>query len=226
LLAESTYRSSFARFTGLKNKLMLYGVNLSEVANGNFSKTIRIKAPINGTVSKINIVKGDFVSPSQVLLELINNDHMHLELQAFERDIPQLKKGQKIRFKIPESGEEIYTGKIHLLGARVDQQTKTVEIHGHIDEEEKQNLIAGMFVEAVIVLHTTQIVAIPKEAVIKDGATTYVLLLKNKTAEFYEFEPFDVTILQEGESYIVLEEISQLKDQQILTKGAFMFNTD
>lgn len=226
LLAESTYRSSLARFTGLKNKLMLYGVNLSEVAKGNFSKTIRIKAPISGAVSKINIVKGDFVSPSETLLELVNNDQMLLELQAFERYIPQLKKGQEIRFKIPESGQNSFLGKIHLLGATVNQQSKTVVVNGTINEEAKHNLVAGMFVEAAVIINTAQTLAIPKEAVIKDAETTYVLLLKNKTTEFYEFEPFYVNIIHEGESHTTLKEIEELKDQQILTKGAFMFNTD
>lgn len=226
LLAESTYRSSLAKFTGLENKLQLYGINLSEVAKGNFTKTIRINAPISGVVSKINIVKGDFVSPSQALLELMNIDHMHLELQAFERDIHKIKKGQEIQFKIPESSQESYPGKVHLVGATVNQQTKTVAINGHIDEDYKQDLVAGMYIEAAIIIKTDKLLAIDKEAIIKNEGATYVLIFKNMNDDFYNFERLDVSVIQEGEQYTTLEEIDQLKDAQILTKGAFMFNKD
>lgn len=226
LLAKSSYRSSLAKFTGLENKLQLYGINLSEVAKGNFSKIIRINAPISGVVSKINIVKGDFVSPSQALLELINTDHMHLKLQAFEREIHKIKKGQEIRFKIPESSQEAYPGKVHLVGATVNQQTKTVAIHGHINEEHKQNLVSGMYVEAAVIIKTDRLLAIDKEAIIKDEGGTYVLLLKNINDDFYNFETLEVTVIQEGEQYTTLGEMDQLKDAQLLTKGAFMFNKD
>lgn len=224
LLAESAYRSSLATQTGLKNKLLLYGVNISEVERGNFSKRIRVRAPISGTISKINIVKGDFISPSQALLELINNTQMHIELQAFERDIPKIKKGQDILFKIPDSSQETYSAKVHLVGASVDQRSKTVSVIGRINK--KQNFVLGMFIEASIIIKTSKQLAVVKEAVIKEGESSYVLLLKNKNADFYEFEPHEVTVIQDDGVYISLKEMDDLKDKQILSKGASMFNKD
>lgn len=225
-LAESAYKSSLATFTGLENKLRLYGVNLTEVAQGNFTKTIRTKAPISGVISKINSVNGDFVSLAHSILEIINNEYMHLELQAFERDIPAIKKGQEIAFKIPESSEEHFAGVVNLVGASVNQQTKTTSVYGVINAKQKQNLVSGMYTEAQIITHATKILAIQNEAIIKEGTATYVLVLKNKNDSFYEFDRHEVSILDVGELYTTFDEITQLKDQQILTKGAFMFNKD
>lgn len=41
--------------------------------------------------------------PSDEIMELMDVSHMHVELQVFEKDILQLKKGQHISFRVPEA---------------------------------------------------------------------------------------------------------------------------
>lgn len=56
----------------------------------------------------MNVTKGSYVSPATSILEIIDNEHVHLELSVFEKDIMVVKKGQEIDFKIPEASEEIF----------------------------------------------------------------------------------------------------------------------
>ena len=75
----------------------------------------------------MNVVKGLFVSPAEEILEIIDNDHIHLELNVFEKDIMKLEKGQTIWFKIPESSSETFEAKVYLIGANIEEN-RTIKI--------------------------------------------------------------------------------------------------
>lgn len=94
LKAESTYQSSLASYNGLRQKLQMMSINPKDVEQGQISSSINLYAPINGYVTKVNISNGSFVSSSSELLEIVNTDHIHLELNVFEKDILNIKKEQ------------------------------------------------------------------------------------------------------------------------------------
>jgi len=54
-----------------------------------------IYAPIDGSITKVNVSKGMYVSPSDEIMEIINTDHIHLELSVFEKDIMKIRKVKK-----------------------------------------------------------------------------------------------------------------------------------
>ena len=89
-----------------------------------------------------------FLNPTDVALELVNTDHMHLELQLLEKDIFKIKKGQKIQFEIPDaSGEK--NGVTHFQKKEVmvgQEENGFVPILNADNLEGKQNiLIQGAF---------------------------------------------------------------------------------
>ncbi len=106
LKAESNYKSALAIYNGLKKKLQMLNINISAVEAGNITSEITLYAPIHGSVTKMNISKGTYVSPADEIMEIINTDHIHLELAVFEKDILKIKEGQKIVFNIPEALED------------------------------------------------------------------------------------------------------------------------
>ncbi len=90
---------------------------------------------------------------------------MHVELTVFEKDITQLKVGQKIRYTLPnESGAE-RTATLHLIGREISTE-RTVRVHAHLDKEETQ-LIPGMYVKAFIELNNNTVPALPQEAIVQ-----------------------------------------------------------
>ncbi len=219
LKAESTYKSALALSNGLKQKLQLMNINPANVRSGNFTSTIGIYAPISGSVTAVYTNLGEFKNSSEVLLEIINNEHKHLELIVFEKDILNVKEEQKIIFSIPESSSKKYNAKVHLVGKSIDEN-RTVKVHGHL-EDENEPFLVGMFVEAEIITNSIQKTALPVSCILEENDNYFVLVLKGKNENAYQFEKVKITIGTKNENWIEVKD-SNLNEKEILIKGAFL----
>ena len=94
-------------------------------------------------------------------------------------------------------------------------------MHGHL-ENEKQNFLVGMFVEAEIITNEVQKIALPVEAFIEEDAAFYILVLTAQKENMYYFEKQAVKIGLKNERFIeILDATNLLKGKQILVKGVF-----
>ncbi len=154
-------------------------------------------------------------------MEIIDNEHIHLELSVFEKDIMKIKKGQTIDFKIPEASEESFKAEVYLVGAAMEEN-RTIKVHGHLMDESKNNFLTGMFVDARIVTSAITANALPSEAVVFVGAIPYVLVLDKREGDAFYFHPQEVTISATGAAYMGIEGIEAFsEDAEFLVKGAF-----
>ncbi len=221
LKAESTYKSNLAHYNGLRKKLQMMHINPQRVEQGTISSSINLYAPIDGFVTKVNVSNGTYVSPSDVILEIVDTHHVHLELSVFEKDIMAIKKGQKIRFQIPEASDKTFNADVHLVGTTIDGESRRVQVHGHIDNDE-DHFIVGMFVDAEIITDSTKRVGLPKEAIINLEEANYVLVLKTKENNEFHLEKVKVTIGKATEDVVEILNSEGLKNKQILVKGIGM----
>lgn len=221
LKAESTFKSSLAIFNGLRKKLQMMNMDPARVEQGQLSSSFNLYAPIDGYITKVNVSNGMFVSSANELVEIINTDHIHLELNVFEKDILKVKKEQKINFNVPEASTENYLAKVHLVGTSIDEN-RIIKVHGHIEETESTNFIVGMFVEANIVTDSENRMALPNEAISKIEDNHFVLLLESKTEEGFKFKKVKVDVGTKNENYTEILNGNDLNDKDILTKGSFM----
>ena len=221
LQAESAFKTANARYNGLRKQLTMLNISPSNVEAGAISSVTTIYAPIAGSVTKMNVNRGTYVSPATAILEIINNEHIHLELSVFEKDIMKLKKGQKINFKIPEASTETYKAEVHLIGTVIEND-RTIRVHGHIENELEANFLTGMFVEADIITDSVLVKALPETAIVGIEDRDYVLLLNERTADGYYFER---VIAETGDSMDAYTEITNPQvyaaDATFLTNGAF-----
>ncbi len=58
-------------------------INPLYVEQGQITSTINIYSPIEGYVTKVNVSNGTYVSPADIILEIVDTDHIHLELVSF-----------------------------------------------------------------------------------------------------------------------------------------------
>lgn len=221
LNAESNYKSSLAFYNGLRKKLQMMNISPASVENGQITSSINIYAPIDGYVTKVNVSNGSFVSPSDVIMEIIDTDHIHLELSVFEKDILQVKKEQKIEFKIPEASDSIYKADVHLVGTTIDPVNRRVTVHGHIDDDQT-SFIVGMFAEANIIVSTSKKIALPKEAVITVNDDYFVLVLENENANEYHFKKVKLNVGLQNEDFVEVVNSESFQNKKIVVKGTYM----
>lgn len=222
LKAESAYKSSLALSNGLRKKLTMLNINPASVEQGRITSTLNLYSPIAGFITKVNISNGMPVSASDIIMEIVDTNHIHLELSVFEKDILNIKKGQKIQFKIPEASKETFKAEVHLVGTSIDETSRIVKVHGHILNEEQTNFIVGMFAEADIITETNTSLALPKDAIIEVENDAFVLALKEKTNDNYYFEKNKIAIVNQTENYVSVLNTDNLINKAILIKGGFM----
>jgi RND family efflux transporter MFP subunit len=222
LKAESDYKRANGMYQSLKKKLQVLNISPAQVQKGNLTSTITIYAPIAGDVTVMNANIGMFMSPSDIILEIVDTDHLHVELAVFEKDILQVKENQNIIFTVPQASNEEFKAKVVLVGKSIEGNDRTIMIHGHLDDAIKQRLLTGMFVEANILTDSKKGLAIPIDALITENDKNYVLLVKNNSSSNYTFEKTEVKVgAKSATSIEILENNKINKNSKILKKGVF-----
>jgi cobalt-zinc-cadmium efflux system membrane fusion protein len=221
LKAESSYKSNLATYNGLRQKLQMININPNAVERGEITSTINLYAPINGYITKVNVSNGTFISSANELLEIVNTNHIHLELSVFEKDILKIKKEQKILFKVPEASDKVNDAEVYLVGTSISND-RTIKVHGHIHEEEKTKFITGMFVEADIICDSKKEISLPKSAIIQNEDNYFALVLKDKKDNKYQFKKVKLNVGLQDENYVQVKNYAVLENKKILTKGIFM----
>lgn len=221
LKAESDYKTAVAKHSGLDKQLRMLNLSPSKVKAGIISSVINIYAPISGSITKVNVTKGAYVSPATEILEIIDNNTIHLELSVFEKDIIKIKKGQDINFKIPEVSTNTFKAKVYLVGTTI-QDNRTIKVYARLQNSADNTFLTGMFVEAEIVTALTSAKALPSTAIIEKDDVPYVLILNKKEDDVYYFNQEKVVINEVYKGFTKIEnKDSFTENTQFLTKGAF-----
>jgi cobalt-zinc-cadmium efflux system membrane fusion protein len=217
---QSDYKAIKAKYNGLKKQLQMLNINIAAVESGRLSTTVDLYAPISGSITKVNVNLGSYVSPATTILEIVNTDHIHLELSVYEKDILSIKKGQKINFTIPEASDEQYKGEVYLVGT-ILEENRTIRVHGHLLDNEI-NFLPGMFINAEIITDTSLARAILSSAIVEENSRQFVLVLDEETADDYYFVKTEVSISKVYNDYAEFNEASTLNEKdRILNDGAF-----
>lgn len=171
----------------LDEKMRLVGMQSERLNADNLSRSIALRSPIDGYVSKVNVNIGKYVNPTDVLFELINPDDMHGALTVFEKDLPKLRVGQEVSMEFVDDPEKEYPGEILIFTRNVDEN-RSGTVHCHF-EKIPNNLMPGMFLNATIYLDKHQAMVVPEAAVVQYGNGQYIFrLVKPQTFEMVEVE--------------------------------------
>ncbi|NVK52067.1 MAG: efflux RND transporter periplasmic adaptor subunit [Flavobacteriaceae bacterium] len=214
-IAEGSYQSAKSLANSYAAQLKMAGLSPTTVATKGIQQYVYVKAPISGYVVENNLNKGMFLAANSEMMEIIDNDHMHAELNVFGTDITKIEKGDEFEFQ-PSGIDVAYRGYIKLISQKVDDQTKTVNVHGHFEDEENR-LKAGMFINAQILLGGEEVYTVPEEAVIENEGESFVFVKKSAD----EFVPVEVTLGSSDNGFVEIKTIQENNyNVTIVTKGA------
>ncbi len=178
--ARADYLTTKAEADGLAIRLNMIGIDVNALNNSSIQATVALRAPISGYLSQVKVNNGKYVRADEILFEIVDATHLHVEAHVFQQDAALVREGQPLRFKA--SGmEEWYNGEVHLINRKFDMESKTVNIHGHPDGK-SPGLIPGAYLGVEIVVMADTGLAIPAEAVFEEGGQLYVFTQgENKT---------------------------------------------
>ncbi len=175
-LAKSNYFSTKTKLQGMTAKLKLIGINPSELETGEIKNTITIASPISGYVTQVNVNVGMHVSPTDILFKIVDTEHLHAEAMVFEKDLPNLKIGQRVRVMLSNENTE-RMAKVFLIGREITVD-RTVRVHCHLEKED-QSLIPGLYFKALIETEASEHLVLPSAAVVVFNNQHFVFVEKS-----------------------------------------------
>lgn len=152
---------------GLEASLKLAGISVASIKANGVQTEVDVRAPITGFVTSLNINMGKHMHAGEALLEIVNPEHLHIEIDVYSSDLPKIKEGQKIYYRISGNSDE-RTGFIKLINKAVSGDTRSVLVHAHPDDEDDDRLLIGTFIEARLVYGVEKMRVLPLAAVVKN----------------------------------------------------------
>lgn len=213
--AKAEFRSLRITQSALAEKLRLININPQTLSERNLTRSIRLYAPSDGYVSKVNVNIGKYVTASDVLFEIVNPEDIHLNLQLFERDLAQLSIGQKLEAYTNAHPEKRYRCEIILISKDITE-SRTAEVHCHFEKYDK-SLLPGMYMNAEITLQKRDVLCVPEQAVVAFEGKNYVFLATSGNSfTMQEIETGDT----EG-GWIELRNAEAIQNKTLALEGAY-----
>lgn len=214
--AQTDARNQNIAVSSLAARLSALGINPGSVSSGRITRSVAVLAPISGYISKVNTNVGQYVSPAEILFEVLNTSNRYLVLKVFEKDLGHISLGQKVFAYTNDNPEKKYQATVSLIGKDVGPD-RSVPIHCHFTDESAA-LIPGMYMNAEIETDSQETYVIPDDAIVTWEGHQYIFEeLKPGT-----YQMFPVTIGNSENGFTQLSSMTHTgAAKRYVTKGAY-----
>ncbi len=134
-----------------------------------------IRAPFGGTLGVIDTEPGAVLDGSEVVTRLSDLSVMELRASIPERYYSEVSPGQTVRITVPAYPDETFEGEVTVRAPQIEQASRSFDIRAEIANPDRR-LAGGMFANTALILDTYEGLAVPDDAIISEGFTTYVYL--------------------------------------------------
>lgn len=226
LLEAVKYKTSNPSFyKASRAKLKLWDLTEQQIddieTRGETKNLFDIQAPSSGVVVQRYVSIGDYVKEGSPLFEVVNLSAVWVLFDAYESDLPWIKKGDRIAFTLQALPEKEWDAKVTFIEPFIDAQTRVAQVRVELENPGRQ-LKPEMFANGILQSNTAQNtneLLIPKSAILWTGkrAVVYVKVPDRETSSFIYRE---ITLGPEaGHFYVVKDGL--LEGEEIVTNGVF-----
>ena len=172
-----------------------------------------VRSPFPGIVAEKSISPGDIVAPGAALFTVIDPRSLKVEASVPTSALADVRVGAPVLFTVNGSDRQL-EGRVTRISPMVDPQTKQVKLLATVPNE-RNALVAGLFVEGRVATEKRVGVMVPDKAVDQTGIAAFVMRLKGGKVERVE-----VTIGMRDEGAEMLEVKSGLAGGDTVLLGA------
>jgi cobalt-zinc-cadmium efflux system membrane fusion protein len=224
LALESEYTATKAGYHSLKRRLELLRLDPAKVETGEIYSAFPLTSPIRGYVTNLSLVLGQYAEPQAVLAEIVDISQLQLKLSVFEKDVYQLKPGQRVRFRSLGSKDSLGEALLITVGQAIQPESRTISCMAGIQSANGGNYINNLFVEAEIIVKTQEAPALPDEAVIKAGKEYYVFVVEKSDGKSYSLKKVKVKTGRSSGGFTEILDGDNLG--KVLVKGAYNLSAE
>jgi membrane fusion protein, heavy metal efflux system len=202
----------------LEEKLRIVGINPDALSVATISRTINLKSPITGYVTKLNVNIGKYVNPSDVLFELVDPTDIHAALTVYEKDIAQIKKGMMATVTLADYPNKKHPVEVILITQNINDNRAGI-VHCHF-EDAHHDLLPGMFLNGSFKLPQTKAATINEDAILTFEGKKYVFVAVKENE--FEMMPVETGITENGFTILKEQKGTDWTKQKLVTKNAHL----
>lgn len=215
----SEVKAAEAELEANRQKLTGLGFNDEELEklsqNGKPNPILTLRSPISGTVVEWEISMAQNVEPNEKLIQILDNSTVWLEGDVLESYAASIRPGQNVRARVVAYPGEYFSGKISYVNASLNKEKRALHFWAELKNTQGK-LKPEMFVEIAVVLNQKpDVVAVPIEAVLTEGAEKFVFLQKDN-----EFVKQTVVTGAKDDRYIEIKD-GLFPGDLVVTKGNY-----
>ena len=214
---QADFATNQIQVKALSEQLKLINIQPDNLTTEKMTSLVQLTAPINGYITKVNINRGKYVTPSDILLEIMDPNDIHAAITIYESAIAGFKVGMKGTVYLTQDPTKKYPVSILAVSHNINED-KTGLLHCHF-EKIPANVLPGMFLTADIVIETNEAVLIPIESVQRFQGKDFIFL---KTAQ-NEFKAMEIQVSQTNAEYVTVsnKDAKSWIGKPLVVKNAF-----
>lgn len=147
--SKAEYLSMRSRMDAAAAQLALLGVDTTRLLAGGIIPYLDIKAPISGYAADVKMNIGRHFDVGEPLCEIVNKSNMMLRLTAYEKDLANLRAGDRVEFRVNGIEGETFHGVITMVGQQVNNENRSIDVYVRIEGQNPQ-FRPGMYAMARI----------------------------------------------------------------------------
>ncbi len=226
LLEAMSYKETRpALYKAALGKLKLWDLTDEQISaieqNGEPQLYFDVLSPISGTISMRHVALGDYIKEGQPLFKVVDLSKVWILFDAYESDLPWIKRGDPVEFAISSLPGKSFEGKVAFIDPFINPQTRVAKVRveqNNSGGEVKPEMFVSGTLESEIAGGQEQIM-IPKTALLWTGkrAVVYVKVPERENPTFLYRE---IMLGPEaGDHYVVAEGLAE--GEEIAVNGVF-----
>ncbi|ETX15700.1 hypothetical protein OCH239_14475 [Roseivivax halodurans JCM 10272] len=140
-----------------------------------------VTAPFAGTLGFVDLDAGAYVTPSTTIARLSDLSVVQVDLSLPERYFEQVSPGQRVELTVPAYPDAGFSGTVTVRDSAVAAGSRSFDVRAEISNADRR-LVGGMFAQTRVVFGTYDGLAVPDDAIISEGARTFVYTVSDGQA--------------------------------------------
>jgi RND family efflux transporter MFP subunit len=176
-ISQNTFEQTESAYAGSVAELKLAEAQ-ARVAQINLEDAV-IRAPFSGTIAKRLVQPGEKVSPDSDIVALVDLKQMVLEAAVPATEIPSVRVGQKVRFRVSGFGERQFEGEVQRINPLTTDGSRAIPVYIAVPNADMA-LKGGMFAQGELQLNSMEpVLAVAQRAIREEAGASYVYTLRH-----------------------------------------------
>jgi len=177
--AEEEYLTAL-RSGASHERLIALGVSTGEIdrlkRTRKVNQRLAVQAQSDGVVADLTVREGEFITPASDVMSIANLDRVWILAEVFERQADWIRPGQRAEVELDYLPGKRLQGTVDYIYPELDLKTRTLKVRLRFDNKFgffRPNMFARVVIHGT---ETSGVVHVPREALIRGGATDRVVL--------------------------------------------------